>query len=155
MIPCIVYLLRMVVAVNILSDIGGWHETVGGSLSYSELPSDRTGSSADLPVPTSMRFSVSEGSIIAPDGNPFVAKGINIYSSQVSADLILSTFPSINMVRIAAKISDTPSTFYDFVSTLTAHKVVIEIENHSIGTVMTGLDLVEETNWYASLASTL
>ncbi len=104
-------------------------------------------------------FHVSNGEIIAPGGTDFLAKGIDAFPGQVDGNTILATFPGINMVRVAATPSTDPSTISALVQTLTAKKVVVEIEDHSGDAsnnthLETGSALTSEDDWYASLAAT-
>lgn len=105
-------------------------------------------------------FQAANGQIIDPNGNTFVARGINIYQGQVDANTILSTFPGINMIRVATIPGNyDPSSLDSFISTMTANHVVVEIEDHHTdgsqwqGNALTGQALTNEENWYSSVAS--
>ncbi len=114
---------------------------------------------------TQQGFSVTSGKIIAPDGSTFAARGINLYaggwtnldgSMQASAATVLATFPGINMVRVEAypntnngiTAPTSLSARNTFIQTMTAAKVVVEIEDHSYPEYTAG-----DASWYASLAA--
>ena len=103
------------------------------------------------------QFSVSNGQIIDPNGNPFVARGINVFPGQVDAATILQTFPGINAVRVAATPGTDPGTLDSLVQGLTAKGVVVLIEDHSSSggnpNTMSGQALANEASWYGGLAS--
>ncbi len=104
-------------------------------------------------------FHVANGQIIDPNGNVYIARGIDIGPQDMAtvAQSLTSTFPGANFIRLATwdtapySLSD----YENFVSQMTAKGVVVEIEDHaypSPGTY-TGSQLTTESNWYASLAS--
>lgn len=110
-------------------------------------------------------FSISNGQIIGPDGSPFIAKGIDIYDSQMSTvstssagDPLLNLFPGINMIRLACESYDNSAALEAFITTMTSKGIVVEIEDHtapsSTSNVLTGSALTTELNWYSSLATT-
>jgi hypothetical protein len=86
-------------------------------------------------------FTVSNGQIIAPNGHPFIAKGINVADwaitgyagSSNNGALILALFPHINFVRLNCQTlaTATPDALRTFITTLTNAKVVVVIEDHS------------------------
>jgi hypothetical protein len=104
-------------------------------------------------------FTVSNGQILDPSGNVFIAKGINIYNSQINqASNVLSAFPGINMIRLAVQNFASASALTAFVNTMTSHGVVVEIEDHSTSggstnNVLTGTALNNELSWYSSIAT--
>jgi hypothetical protein len=104
-------------------------------------------------------FSVSGGQIIAPDGRPFIAKGINIYPDQLEkrgVSAVLETFPGINLVRlnIFELNQYTAAKLKPVVEQVTRHSVVVELEDHNYPAVLSGSDLTTKAAaWYASLAS--
>jgi hypothetical protein len=114
----------------------------------------------DRSCPASGRFLAHDGVILDPDGRVWSARGINIYQGQVSAEAILVRFPGINMVRVAAKPVDYNPTVPDpFVTAMTRHGIVVEIEDHhadgsNARNALSGAALTAEERWYASLAAT-
>lgn len=104
-------------------------------------------------------FTVSGGKILDPSGNAFIAKGINLYDSQMGqASDILAAFPGLNMVRVAVQNYASAAAMTAFVNTMTARGVVVEIEDHvtsggSNNNVLTGSALTKETSWYSSIAT--
>jgi hypothetical protein len=108
------------------------------------------------------RFTVANGTIIGPDGQPFVAKGIGLEADQVggnAASQILARFPGINMVRLGIQHwqPSLPLVIQSFVTRLTSRGVVVVIEDHHTdggreNNVLTGPVLEAETRAYASLA---
>lgn len=114
-------------------------------------------------------FSVSNGQIIGPDGQPFVAEGVDIWSNvgqpsvigdpAGAANLIGTLFPNANMVRIAAGdgySTDSAAALMPFINLMTAKGIVVEIGNYNpalTNNVATGAALAQELSWYASLAT--
>ena len=113
------------------------------------------------PTPTG-DFYTNGGQIYDPSGATFMAKGVNI-NWNVDPATILNLFPGINMVRYADQTPYSTDLAYldNLIATMAAKHVVVEIEDHHTdgnawengGNVLTGDALVQETNWYASLAS--
>jgi hypothetical protein len=109
------------------------------------------------------QFYVSNGQIIDPKGQPFVARGINVLEgNQPSVATLQADFPGINFVRLAIYDYPSPSALSAYVNQLTSAGIVVELENHnngagnaggSQGTIFTGQALTNESNWYASVAS--
>jgi hypothetical protein len=113
------------------------------------------------------QFHVQNGQIIDPNGNVFTARGINIGLEDMGdASQILADFPGLNFIRLAVETSadptqlPSPSEMAAFIQTMSAHGVVVEIEDHPWGSganpqpdPYTGTQLTEESNWYASVAS--
>jgi hypothetical protein len=104
-------------------------------------------------------FRVANGQIIGPNGSPFIAKGINIFNSQmitVSGSLT-RMFPGINMVRVAVQDYAIAAALSAFINQVTANHIVVAIEDHAVpfggNNVPTDLALKRELAWYASLAS--
>ena len=112
-----------------------------------------------------MGFSVSNGQIIGPNGQPFIAGGVDIWAGQVindptgSANLIASLFPNANMVRIAAGdgyAADTAAALTPFVNLMTSKGIVVEIGNYNpalTSNVGSGQALTDELAWFTSLAT--
>lgn len=109
-------------------------------------------------------FQVENGQIIDPNGNTFVAKGINVFDSQMgNASQILSDFPGINFIRLNVYSYQSPSAYASFVQQMTAAGVVVEFEDHTTstgsnsgggeGSAFGGSQLSNELNWYSSMAS--
>ena len=109
------------------------------------------------------QFQVVKGNVVGPDGNPFFAKGINVFESQMgSAEQILARLPGINFVRLAIYSYQSPEAYSSFIKTMSDHGVVVELENHNNGTAdnnggargsaFTGSQLTAESDWYASVA---
>jgi Ca-dependent carbohydrate-binding module xylan-binding/Cellulase (glycosyl hydrolase family 5) len=112
-----------------------------------------------------MGFSVSNGQIIGPNGQPFIAAGVDIWSNEVindptgSANLIESLFPNANMVRIAAGdgySTDSVAALEPFINQMTSKGIVVEIGNYNpalTSNVATGQALTDELAWFTSLAT--
>ena len=50
---------------------------------------------------SSGQFKIQNGQIIDPNGNVFVAEGINVYDAQMGeAPKILADFPGLNFIRL-------------------------------------------------------
>jgi hypothetical protein len=106
-------------------------------------------------------FRVAHGHIIDPDGVPFIARGFNLYDSQMyeAADSLAQLFPGLNFIRINIHSYDNPKSYQLFVDRMTAKGIVVEFEYHpnsggAQGTIYTGDQLAAETSWYASMAAT-
>ncbi len=112
-----------------------------------------------------MGFSVSNGQIIGPNGQPFIAGGVDIWAGQVindptgSANLIASLFPNANMVRVAAGdgyAADSAAALTPFINLMTSKGIVVEIGNYNpalTSNVGTGQALTDELAWFTSLAT--
>jgi hypothetical protein len=121
-------------------------------------------------------FHDANGYIIAPDGNFFVPKGINVADYDIAwsdnGAAILSLFPAINFVRfnmtghnstgsVQGDLSeDAPSGLNPFITTMTNAGVIVEIEDHytdfqnsSTHGIPTGPALTTELQWYGSVAT--
>jgi hypothetical protein len=113
-------------------------------------------------------FHVANGQIIAPGGQTFIAKGINIYWDQLSSAVgngttmpLTTAFPGLSMVRV--NFEGPPGSGYPDVSqfeaqvnALTAKGIVVELEDHTgiSNQPYTGAQLATEQAWYSSLATT-
>ncbi len=109
------------------------------------------------------QFSISNGQIIGPDGQPFIARGIGVMEGdEPTAAQLLADFPGVNFVRLAIFDYTSPSALASYVNSLTAAGIVVELEDHnngagnaggSQGTIFTGSQLSNELSWYSSVAS--
>ena len=109
-------------------------------------------------------FTTSNGKVLDPNGNVFVARGVNIgdYNTP-SAATLQAMLPGINFVRLAVSDYPSPQSLAASISDLTSHGIVVEIENHAssdgqnrggaTGQIFTGSMLTQEQNWYSSVAS--
>jgi hypothetical protein len=111
-------------------------------------------------------FTVSGGQILDPSGHVWHGQGVGVLDQQISgllppltsgaalANQIRSLMPGINLIRIANYQLGTPASYAPFVAVMTAAKVVCVFENHDPNNpVYTGVQLANESAWYASLAS--
>jgi Cellulase (glycosyl hydrolase family 5) len=113
-------------------------------------------------------FHVQNGQIIAPNGQTFIARGIDLHSDNlaVAAAQVPSQFPGINLIRATPRDYESlpdPSSFADAVNSLTALGIVIEFTDYgnSLGTgsgggqgyIYTGSLLDTENAWYSAMAS--
>lgn len=103
-------------------------------------------------------FHVAGGQIVDSTGKPFIARGINIFDSQMgSATAITSDLPGINMIRLAVQGFANAGALTGFVNQMTAAHIIVEIEDHSppfgSNNVVSGQALTNEIAWYASLAT--
>lgn len=138
-----------------------WYSWLGTAWSAATTVSPLSGTPTPTPstsfVPSG-QFRVSLGKIVSPSGTEFFARGINIFPGSATAAQVLSTFPGINMVRLAAQTGSSASSLSAFVTGLTNANVVVEIEHHAGisggNNIPTGTAQTTETNWYTSLAST-
>jgi len=104
-------------------------------------------------------FTTSNGTIYDPNGNVFVARGIDVMcGNDPSVAQPQSDFPGINFVRLAVYNYDSPQSLASYVNSLTQAGIVVELENHNNGagnaggaqgTIFTGQALTQEQNWYS------
>ncbi|HVW93016.1 MAG TPA: cellulase family glycosylhydrolase [Devosia sp.] len=120
------------------------------------------------PASAAPGFSVADGTIIGPDGKPFVARGVNVsgpnwvwhHKTAPDAALIADCW-GFNLVRV--NIFLFPETKYPqvddnndldaIVQAFTSRGIVVVIEAHDrIGSFFAGADLKYLADWYAGLA---
>ena len=103
------------------------------------------------------QFHVSNGRIIDPSGNSFVAKGINVQSDQVDPATLFSTFPGLNAVRVPTTPGADLGPIDNMVNQLTSKGVVVMLEDHTSSggnpNTLEGQPLADEAKWYADIAS--
>jgi hypothetical protein len=123
-----------------------------------------------LPSPQGANFSVEGSTILTPDGQPFVAKGVNVSGYQwvwqrqtvPDADLIVDCW-RFNLIRVNSFLfrGQTPYQQYDvnndydaIVRAFTERGVVVVFEGHDrIGAYYEGGDLDALVSWYTDLAT--
>src|SRR5438046_444712 len=122
------------------------------------------GRSIDMP------FTVSNGQILDPNGQPFQARGINTGTIGINgraetigimntmASNLTSTFPNINMLRVpiwqnAINQGLTAADLTAAVHTLNAAGVIVEFEYHDFPTKLSGDSLTSVANFYSGMAS--
>lgn len=114
-------------------------------------------------------FSVSGGKLLGPNGQPFIARGVNFSDNDsgqmgMSAATLLRIMPGVNFIRLACYNMSNPASFYtNFIQAMTANQIVVELEDHTTstgsdgggasGVVFTGSLLSTEQTWYANLAA--
>lgn len=112
---------------------------------------------------TQGQFTTQNGQIIGPDGQVFVARGLSILDAKLDQAVgddgnpLLSLFPGINFVRIAVNGGYDPTVGEKAVLLLTGRGIVVVFTNYNgtpggPQTEITGSDLQQATDWYASLA---
>lgn len=118
----------------------------------------------------SAEFQVVDGTIVGPDGRPFIGHGVNIsgpnwvweHKSAPDADLIVGCW-GFNLVRVNIFLFEnskypqvTSNNDLDaIVKAFTSRGVVVVIEAHDrTGAYYTGQDLEQLTSWYTQLART-
>jgi poly(3-hydroxybutyrate) depolymerase len=146
---------------------GSWYSVVsisGGAVTFSGGTTVSPLSSS-TPVTTGTGvFKIQNGLIIDPDGNNFIARGINVYDGSQSSVItnaacepLLTKFPGLNFVRMPCYNYDAPSTYQTFINRATAKKIVVLLEHHVAaggGTPpLSGSALTAESNWFTSLAN--
>jgi hypothetical protein len=83
-----------------------------------------------VPTPSGTgQFFIQNGKIYDPSGNLFIARGLNADGTG-TASAILSLFPNINFIRFPIATYEAAADYVSFVNTMTAKKVVVEIEYH-------------------------
>ncbi len=130
-----------------------------------------TATSAAFAVAAAANFTTSGGKFFAPDGNSFIAKGVNCapyagyYPASWAAVKLL--FPKINFVRLVCEAAfsldvnhpdaTTNGVSYNsviqFIAQATADKVVCMIDYHTLKTVATGGTLSTEYSFYNEFAA--
>ena len=72
------------------------------------------------PTPTST-FTTANGQIYSPSGTPFIARGVDVHDFNFTAasQMLPTTFPGINMVRVDVETYSNPSTLAAAVNALT------------------------------------
>lgn len=109
-------------------------------------------------------FRVANGQIVDPTGSVFIARGINVFDTQMGdAAQILATFPGVNFIRLNVYSYQPPSTYQAFINTMTAHRTIVELEDHQTsehsnagggsGAVFAGALLASELGWYRTTAA--
>jgi Cellulase (glycosyl hydrolase family 5) len=111
-----------------------------------------------------MGFSISNGQIIGPTGQPFTAKGIAVLDSEMSttsAASIISQFPGINSINLAVgadgngyATAQSNAAIIAWVNDATSKGLVVTLSDYVPGQpqARSGADLQASLNWYASLA---
>jgi hypothetical protein len=115
------------------------------------------------PATNSGNFTVANGQIISPNGQTFIAKGINVAPSLALADQsqILQDYPGLNMIRLnAVPSTDSPAEVQQVIDAFTSKGIVVEVEDHTssgnegnASNVVTGSALTSEEQWYSQIAS--
>lgn len=164
------------------ANAGGWFTLGGGGWTASAAPSNATTTATTAsPSPSTQAataattpaiaapvvcgngvasgaFKIVNGQIIGPDGKPFIARGINLYDSQLGdAGAMVAMFPGINYFRISVGHDGyhDPSYYQTFITQMTSAGRVVELEDHPDGGG--GQDssppggLATESAWYASI----
>lgn len=104
-------------------------------------------------------FATVEGKLLQPDGTPFIAHGVNVYSFDLASarEGLVRTFPGVNLVRLIARKRMSPASITDFVNHMTAQGIVVEIEDHpnAGGGQNSGPPggIAAENAWYSSMAA--
>ncbi len=148
---------------------GGSGSSSGGCSGSGSGGSSSGGSSSGGPSGGTGQFRVVGGQLVDPSGKPFLARGINVYDSQMSevstgssGAPLTSLFPGIDIVRLNVYAYDAPSAYQAFIDQLTPLGIVVELEDHtngagdaggSQGTIYTGQQLSDELAWYSSVAA--
>jgi Glycosyl hydrolases family 16/Cellulase (glycosyl hydrolase family 5) len=113
-------------------------------------------------------FHVAGGQIIGPNGQVWIARGVDVHAANLSAaaQQLPIQFPGVNLVRVAAgdyEPLEDPSSFAGAVTTLTSQGTVVEFTDYSNslgtgggggqGVVFTGALLANELAWFSAMAS--
>ena len=112
-------------------------------------------------------FHVAGGQIIGPNGQVWIARGVDVHAANLSAaaQQLPTQFPGVNLVRVAAgdyEPLEDPSSFAGAVTTLTSQGTVVEFTDYSNslgtgggggqGVVFTGALLANELAWFSAMA---
>jgi hypothetical protein len=121
-------------------------------------------STSTTPFSATGTFYTTDGQIVGPNGEPFIAAGIDVMEgNQPTLSQLQSDFPGINFVRLAIYDYASPAALASYVNSLTSAGIVVELEDHSnsdgsnagggSGVIFTGTQLSNELNWYSSIAT--
>jgi hypothetical protein len=121
-------------------------------------------STSSTPFAATGAFYTTSGQIVDPNGQPFIARGINVMEGdQPTLGQLQSDFPGVNFVRLAIYDFASPTALASYVNSLTSAGIVVELEDHtnsngsnaggSSGTIFTGSELSNELSWYSSIAA--
>nr|WP_294553582.1 cellulase family glycosylhydrolase [uncultured Rhodopila sp.] len=121
-------------------------------------------STSTTPFAATGAFYTTSGQIVGPNGEPFIARGIDVMEGdQPTLGQLQSDFPGINFVRLAIYDYASPTALASYVNSLTAAGIVVELEDHTnsdgsdgggnSGTIFTGTQLSNELSWYSSIAT--
>ncbi len=105
-----------------------------------------------------MSFSVSNGKIIGPNGQPFIAKGTAVYDDvdlPSAVNAFTTTLPGINFIRMTNfnLSEDTVAYLTPYINQLTSEGIAVEIQDTNYPNVFTGSALTSAEQWYASFAT--
>lgn len=123
---------------------GNWYNYLGAPGSYG----GPTTSPLSSPGVITGQFSISGGKVIDPNGNVFLAHGINVDESEAPkaitnalAQPLTTLFPHINFIRVpvrstsgvgtASAVYPDPASYATFVARATALGIVVEFEDHN------------------------
>jgi hypothetical protein len=103
-------------------------------------------------------FSVSNGKIIGPNGQPFIAKGTAVYDDvdlPSAVNAFTTTLPGINFIRMTNfnLSEDTVAYLTPYINQLTSEGIAVEIQDTNYPNVFTGSALTSAEQWYASFAT--
>jgi Cellulase (glycosyl hydrolase family 5) len=108
-------------------------------------------------------YSVVNGTIIGPNGQPFDGKGLAVYAPQLSqsqAAAIMQEMPGLNFIRLTSiPATDSPADIQADIQDFQSinPNVVVEVEDHtymgSTDTPLEGAALTTEENWYSQIAA--
>ena len=105
-------------------------------------------------------WSVSGGKIYL-NGQPFVARGVNLYDQDMpkavtnsAGQPMTSAVPKVNFIRLNVFeiSSDSTALLQPFIATWTALGIIVELEYHPYGTTLSGSDLQSVARWYAAMS---
>jgi Cellulase (glycosyl hydrolase family 5) len=115
--------------------------------------------------PVSGTFTIANGKIIGPNGQPFIAKGVDLWAGDMpTVQASLTTmFPGVNMVRVYDASYQDPSSYASFINAMTAQGIVVAIVDAwngagngggGKGVAFTGQTLLTQQAWYQTFAAT-
>jgi hypothetical protein len=102
-------------------------------------------------------YSVANGQITDPAGNPFRPVGINVSAWVVDQNAMTSVyevFPKLNFIRYTWTPGEPRSRLDKLVNGNAAKGIVTLIQHHTIAQVLSGTALTSEVNAYKALATT-
>jgi hypothetical protein len=124
-----------------------------------------TTAAAPCTGPATGAFTISNGQIIGPNGQTFIAHGVDLWASSMSdvSATLISLLPGTNMVRVYDANYQDPSTYASFISTLTGKGIVVVIVDAyngagngggGQGVAFSGQTLMQQQAWFQTFAST-
>ncbi len=138
------------------------------TIAAGQTPGDASTGTPTTTAAASGQFTLGNGQIIGPNGQVFVAKGLNDTSPDAVSNIsqMLQNYPGLNFVRLnsspSGSVFGTPGgsvqAIENTINQLTSKGIVVEVEDHSTDAntqpnTLSGSALQTQLNWYSQIAS--